>query len=482
MRLRSSTILGLSFDERGIRCAEVEKQGTRRLVRKLGRFTFPDNAPLSDPAACGAVLKSFLHSHGFTATQTVIGVPARWLIAQDRELPPSDRAATIDILRLQGERMSPGGGAELVVDVAGDIVPNVASRTLIVGILRPQLDRLIALAEAAELDLVSVTASSLAMHAAIGAADRGEALLLLADNNAEVVGANDASSARLLKHVPSVTAGAPASLVQLGSELRRTIALSNLLPAQGSRSLLVWNGIGLADAQVRELGERAGASMKATDTAATSIGVDVSPIALNGDASQLTADAFLPAIALAAMQAAGRRLPVDFLNSRLAPVAARRFGRRTVWGVVIAIVAFVALLALYKDIVDTETRAADLSEQIKKIEPNVKSAKAEIARVAYGRSYFESRPPVLEGLREVTLAFNFNEPIWATSFSLRDNRRGLVQGKTTDQRLALALRDRLAADPKMRDVKLEDLREAGGTGSRGGEQSFSISFFYAGTE
>lgn len=477
MRLRGSNILGLAIDDRGVRCAEVVAQGSRRLVRRLARFQFPPDATPAAPAACGAALKTFLEKHEIGTRHAVIGVPARWLIALDRDLPPADKAAALDLLRLHAERLAAGGGTEMVVDVSGDVVPNTATRALLVGILKPQIERIQAIATAAGLHVEAITSSSLATHAAIGAASRGEGLVLLNEHGSEVVGGGT-TAARLLKHAPGVTAASNASVVQLGSELRRTIALSGLLPAEGDRSLVVWNGAGLSADTLRELSDRSGASLRSTEIGAKSAGVEVSPIALNGEAATLSPDQFLPAIALGA----GKTLPVDFLHPRLAAPKPARFGRKTVWGALAGLVVLGGLLAIHQTAVSTADEAAIIEQKVQERDRATKDAKAETARLAYARGYFENRPPILQGLREVTMAFEFNESIWATSFSLKENGDGVIQGKATDQRLVLALRERMAKNPTLSRITIQNLQEAGTRGganrSSGGEQSFTINFKY----
>ena len=141
MKLRSPTILGLAFDDRSVACAQVHARGDRREQRRLGRFVYPaDATPNGNPAACGAALKKFLDEHGFDARRAVVGVPAKWLIAAERELPPSDPEAALAILRMHGERMAFSGG-ELIVDVAGDPTRDTG-RALLVGILKAQLDKM----------------------------------------------------------------------------------------------------------------------------------------------------------------------------------------------------------------------------------------------------------------------------------------------------------------------------------------------------
>ncbi len=113
------------------------------------------------------------------------------------------------------------------------------------------------------------------------------------------------------------------------------------------------------------------------------------------------------------------------------------------------------------------------------MEKDIKSAESTIDRISYGRTYFETRPLHLECLREVTMAFGYEEPIWTTSFNYRDNRKGQIRGKTTDENLILTVLDRLRANKKFASVQLNDSRAVGG---KSNEWSFTISFTFVAVE
>lgn len=472
MRLGSSNILGLAFDERGVSCADVAVDADKRVCRRLGRFDFPSDAGLAHAQACGAALSLYLKSHNFDSRRAIIGVPARWVISQLKDLQPTDRASTIDMLRLQAERLGPGG-SELVVDVAGDALANV-NRAMLIGILRPQYERLLTVASAAQLNVAAITSTTLALQALM--TGQGETpLMLLTESGAELV-AGDASSPRALRHLSSSNASQDTGADQLAGDLRRAIALGTL--GGGTNAIRLWDGLGIDASRTRWLGDRAGVTIQPTP-AATSLGLQIDSGALNGEANRSSPVAFLPAIALACGRAAD--LSVNFVAPRLAPPRVKRFGRKAIWAAALTATAIIGIVALYQAASSRETEADEYEAQLNAIDPDAKAAEATINRIAYGRTYFENRPPMLAAIREVGSAFPFDEPIWALSFRFGDNRKGEVQGKTTDQRLAFALRDRLMANPNLREVQLQDLRQAGGSGSRG-EQSFSISFIYTGTE
>src|SRR5439155_2127905 len=101
---RSSNLLGLAVSDRAITCAELSVTGERRSARRTAVFELPAELSLEQPAAVGQALALFLRSNRFTASRAVIGLPARWLFAVEKELPPAGEAEARSALRLQAER------------------------------------------------------------------------------------------------------------------------------------------------------------------------------------------------------------------------------------------------------------------------------------------------------------------------------------------------------------------------------------------
>jgi hypothetical protein len=237
---------------------------------------------------------------------------------------------------------------------------------------------------------------------------------------------------------------------------------------------MLWDSVGLSPDQLGELAERTGMTVRTGD-ARKELGVE----SVNGRND--SAESFAPALALALAGADRTLLPVDFKRSRLAPQKAPRIGRRTVWGAVIGAVVVLGVAALYLDVRSRETELARLTNDLAAHANDFKAAENMVGRVTYSRGFFETRPPYLECIRELSLAFptRENEQIWATSFSMRENRRGQLQGKANSNETFSLLLQRLKKNPKFSDVKYLDLRDVGG---RTKEVTFTISFNFIAVE
>ncbi len=452
MRIGGSAILALAFGDREITCCLTDGKGNARVVRKIACFDAA--SPLLDrPEMTGQALAQFLDQHQFNASRAIVGVPARWVIAQEKEIPPTDASAAISILRLQAERMSTGDAGGLVVDTAGD-VPAGTTKVLLVGMLKGQVDKIHKLIESAKLQLVAICPTTLAASALL---ESDHVMLSLAHSGAEFV-QWQGGAARTLRPLVSVEPQ------QVAIELKRILAMTG-----AAGQLRVCDGID----EIGKIG------MNARSVSINELNARIDPAAMNGSAASLKSIDHLPAVALSLAGLDRARLPVNFIDSRLAPEKTRRFGRTAYMAMAAGVAIVVGIVSMVMTVHAREAEEVMLAQQIKKLEPDVKAAQARVDRFKFGRSYFENRGGNLDCVRQLALAYNYDEPIWATGITIRDHGEGTLQGKSTDQRLILSLRDRLMNDKTFKNVQLLDLREAGG---RGGEITYSISFVYGQTE
>jgi hypothetical protein len=95
--------------------------------------------------------------------------------------------------------------------------------------------------------------------------------------------------------------------------------------------------------------------------------------------------------------------------------------------------------------------------------------------VKYSHGYLDTRPPVLDCLREITLAFGEDSHIWATSFKIPDNGRGQLIGKASDQRYVTNLVEKLNKNPKFSDVRNLGMLESD---NKTHDVTFTIAFNY----
>jgi hypothetical protein len=450
IKLGSSNVLGIAVSDQSITCAELVVRADRKSIRKTAVFTFPAELTLDKPDAVGQALAVFLRSNGFSASRAVVGVPAKWVIASERDVPPASTEQVRGMLRLAAERLAATESGELVFDYAGEQQAKTG-KVLLVAMLKKKFQQIEQAIEAAGLKIIAITPTALALAGAAEAADRSLPMLTVAQHGAEFVLQNDGSP-KLLRHVSlAATNGHGPTMGSLGAELKRTVAMGS-----SANEIVLWDAIGLSESQVGELSDRSGLKVRLGNVANAP-------------------EKFAQPVALAMAGADRSLLPLDFSHSRLAPREKRRFGRSSYWAAGIGGLLLIGILVLFFDARHEQSVLDDLIAKNKGNAAAVKAANNVIDRVMFSRGYFTQRSDALESLREVTMSFRDDEQIWATSYSLKDNGKGQLAGKAMDEATILALADRMGKNPKFKDVHVLDVSESGG---RSRDRSFSISFTF----
>ena len=472
----SSTYLGLSLSDKAIACGELIVNGDQRTIRRTATFALPQDFTYEKPVATGQALASFLRQHKFRASKAVVGVPARWLLAVDREVPPSGLEQAHSILRLHAERLGVGENGEMVFDYSGRLEAARGGKVLLVGILRQQLERIESFLESAGVSIIAVTPTALALSAGM-AGGTDQPMLLLGSQGAELIWQN-AENPRLLRHIPVTSLnghGVPA-VGPLGAELRRTVSLAPGDGGGAAREVLLLDGLGLSDEQRGELSGRAGVSVRDCD------GLDSLGIRLDPDAEKSAdtnpIESFVPALALALAGARQVALPLDFRRSRLTPPRQKRVGRRTFWMVALGATAVIGIGSLAWSMQQRQGELDRMKNQHQSMESDVKAASEMLAEFKIARGYFDARRGTLDCLREITLAFSDDDPIWVTNLNLHENGKGTLAGKAEDSKAILALCGRLQKNKKFTDVRTLQISEVNVPGGRYKEQSFSIGFTF----
>jgi Tfp pilus assembly protein PilN len=313
-------------------------------------------------------------------------------------------------------------------------------------------------------------------------------MLVLGRQGAEMVWRNAAGAPRMLRHVAvvAVNGRGPVSVSPIGSEVGRAITLARANGTAASRDMILWDGVGLSSEQVDELSTRSGLRVRPSDALAT-LGVETAPDALAGgnddEHAAAEADVFAPALSLALAAGERDRLPVDFKHSRLAPPKQRRVGRGTTWGVIVAAALVLGLGGLYFAVERRQGELDVLEKSLKDNVDTVKAAQASVERYTVAKGFFETRPPMLDALAEISKLFRDGENIWVTSFTGKDDRKITLQGKADSERTVRALLTRIKENPKkFADAQLLNIAAQEGTQRRSAEVSFSIRFSYIATE
>lgn len=488
MIFASSNLLGIAVSDRSITCAELSGKGDRLSAKTTATFTLPADLSLEKPDALGAALATFLKQNGFSASEAVVGIPARWLIAAEKDVPPAGRDQMRTLLRMQAERLPLADAGELVCEYVGEHDSSKPSKVLLIAILRKQLERIEKTMEAAGLKLAAVTPTALALASVasgrVGPASRNTSFLMLGNSSAELV-YQRSGTPRILRHVGIAANGHGLSIAPLGTELRRAVAMAPSTGTNGDSTseMVLWDSIGLKDAQVAELSERSGLKVRSGDGLAM-LGVKAQP-RTSRSADAVDPEQFAPAIALAIAGANPTLMPFDFTDSRLAPVVASRFGTKTVWGGIIAALVIIGVTTM---LVQNNIKARELARiQAQRSEraADITKASALQTRVDFTGQYFDNRSQMLECFRDLSNCFRDSDPMWATNFAVKassdpatPNRlEATLEGKTTDPLAVKELVPRMRLNQRFEEIETPTITPSG-SGRQAGQASFTMKFKY----
>lgn len=468
MIFASSNVLGIAVNDRSIAFAELSGKGSDRMVRRAATFALPQELSFDDPKTLGQVMGRFLKEKGFSASRAIVGIPAKWLIAVEKEVPPAGREQVRAMLRMQAERLPLAESGDVVFEYAGEHPSGKPGKVLLLAMLKKQLDKVTQACEEAGVSVSAVTATGLALaNAAAGAAklDHTQPMVVLGRHGAEVVWQSQGTP-RMLKHfsVPSTNGHGVPALGPLGMELRRAVSLGGTASggSGGAASeLVLWDGVGLENAQVSELSEKVGMKVRAGDGLAM-LGVKSLVRTTPGPADESSPQRYAAAVALALVGGSPALIPFDFTKSRLAPPPVRRFGRKSVWAVAIAALLALGIGYLYADYRIELSKLNDVQAKRSQLGKEYSEVKKVIEQVEYTNKFIKERTPIMDCMRDLTLSFHDNDQIWAASLTFKEERdgrdldrvEGTMEGKTTDGGVPFVIINRLRDNPKFNPVSI----------------------------
>ena len=424
----------------------------------------------------GKLLRQLLRENHFAAKRAVLGIPAKWLLVKEKSIPPASAEAVAGILRMQAERDFSSDLADLIIDYVEGTDSDQSRPVLLVAALRRKVDQVAAMARAAGLNVRSLTSSAMALASAATGQSRPASVytVYLRPHCAELtVQAN--GHFRLVRHMPAANSVCKGlGLEGIADQIRRVISL--LPRSQASEEpagLAIWDGAGVEPAALHSLGEGLSPQVK--------IAEGLSALGITGTcfAREEEGRRFAAAAALGMAGAQPGLLTVDFLHSRLAPKKKTALGRRVAWATATAAALVVAGVLLLLDWQKDKEEVAALKNRLEEMGEDIEAAKGMIEKVSLARGWYDRNPRFLGCLRGLTLAFPPEGKIWTTSLALREDMRGIISGKSVDERTVLEVLDTLKGGGVFSDVKLLHMRQAGGS-SRG--VSFAISFTFVDTE
>jgi hypothetical protein len=491
---RQNKMLGIAVGEKSMLVSEVQSASDTPQVTKAVEFTYPEGNTLAkDAQSIGAAFRAFLKEKGFIARNAVFGLPAKWVLSKQKDVPALEDSLLADTLRLQAESEFSTELGDLIYDYAGLGATGESAGTtsvLLLAVPKRYVDQITQLAEAARVRVMAITPFSAAIVAASKAAANGMTLVL-GPSGVEFTTQQDGHP-RLLRYVGGSTESAP----MLMGELRRASTRTGV-GASAAPEIFIWNDSGADESQIQSIGKSLELGVR--DGQLGDLGVSAAPGVMNGRD-------FASSISLAVLGIAPAAGTPDFLDSRLAPPPEKRIDRRTLAGVVVGVLVLGLVGYWYVSLQKEQGRVDVLKQQNDARKADRETADAAVKKIKLAQHWHGEKPKFVACLTDLTEVAPQTSDIYGTSFNLADDEssapaasaapgtpaatagpktpmmKGKLQGKATNDNviytLVKKLKESKSADgnPKFRDVNLRDMHSSDNKGQR--EIVFTIEFNY----
>jgi hypothetical protein len=458
MNRKQKNILVLIFNEDTVAAAQASLGHDCYEIKHTAMFPAGHTVSWDDPEAFGQALHQFLRRERFSARATLVGVPAKWIVAKSIKIPPTRRENVPSLLQIQTEQAFSMNHHDLVFDYSAQISESQSNQVLLAAMQRTRLDKIKILAKAAGLQLIMVTPSV----AAMGSLSRGQsqACGIYAQNeHCEMVLASN-GVVHQIKHMATPLNNKDPKV--MAEDIQRLLLLAG---GQTGELVVCSDGSGHSDAVI-QLRKNLGSTVDVRDgrEALTRSG------RLRVGQTPTEYDCALSLI-LAHDQAEAQL--IDFLNSRLLVKESKQRPRLKLWGAVAALAAVVLVAGLfygwYQDVQDIKAYEQALEENATVYEA-VQGIRNHLADTA---PWYTRRPPFLDCLNELVSAFPEAGDIWVSNLNLKENGEGLITGEAVNRLAIIKVLDNLNQSARISDATAPGL--TGGT-SNSGVAKYSIRF------
>ncbi len=471
--IRTRKILGIALEEDQMLLSELHCISLRYRIIRTETFSLSPESDYAAPDQLGTALQEFLRKHHFSAKEVVVGLPAKWLLVKENEVPCVQDESLSQIARLMAEREFSLDMNDLVLDYTSSDNSNSNCHLVVMAALRSRIDPILTALRTAGLKVISVTASSPALpFPEIKSPSVSNYSLYLRPNYAEFLVRNG-KGFRFVKHIPyhhpdgQDSGKVPASLIQ---------QLNNFLSLRPDKSdpdrkdtLIVWD----AKERTEEFCEALPQHLHRP------FNIDRGLELLKRENWQgrngPENEQYAASISLAILGLQSKPAFIDFLNSKIC-FEKKTSRKKTLWwslgtAAALLVTAFFLIGSWYQDKQEIFT----LTNTLEEMREDIEAVESLELKVISAQGWYADRPKILDCLRELTLSFPEAGTIWVTSLALREDMRGIITGKSLDEISVLEVTDELKANPVFFNVQMLYLRD---TGRSSQEVAFAIDFIY----
>jgi hypothetical protein len=465
-------IIGLAVEDNAILAADLHWEKDRFLVSNTKAFVFPEGIDLKDPERLGKALGQFLQENKFSAKKAVIGIPAKWLMLREKVIPATGKESIAGILKIHAEREFSLSPDELALDYTGPVASDTSNRFFLLAMLKANLDKVVLAVRWAGLDVLSVTAASVALFSVL----RGSAyppvpryFLYIREDYAEFI-ARDQEQTVDVKYFQKDIRKETGLFI---TELRRIMSHYSGNPGDGEQ-LLIWHASGEpCREELKAIGDALSPHIKIVEA-------NRLPFAekLDLPGGENSGMFMAPAMLAGAFNNTDP-FYIDFLNSRMHVKRKMIKQNQVVWASAVAAGIVIIFLVLFFIWRGDQKEVSELRLKLKNMEGDINSAKDIIKKVADSDSWYSKRPKILECLKQLTTVFPEEGKIWVTNLALSEEMKGVISGRASDEKTIIDVMDQLKGNSNFSDVQMIYLQ---GSGSNSQDVSFSMNFSFTGKE
>ncbi|MBW1765142.1 MAG: pilus assembly protein PilM [Deltaproteobacteria bacterium] len=470
--LKKKKILGLAVEEGAILASELRSDGDSFKVAHAAEFLLPDGVTFEDSDKAGNLFGQFLRENGFSAKRAVIGIPAKWLILRKVDAPPSTEDELSQILKIQAEREFSLNLDDLMLDYIGKPDTKKPGTIFLVAALKKRIYQIIKSVESAGPGVLSVTVSSLALASVSLAKGVSQRALYLRPQYSEFL-SSDGKIVFVQKFFqtpfPDVCKE-KTEMDKFSTEIRRSISLQpDMIKSAGLSKLIVWNAAGLDETEFQTFQRAFSPDIEIVSGDLSLNGHKSAPLSKSGQQT------FQASAALGFTALRPETLPMDLIHSKITVEKKSNRKKWFAWSAAIITALVLSGLVMFFDWKKDKEAVAELSARLADLNEEIIISEDIVSKVTAARGWHSKRISVLNCLREMTKAFPEKGSIWVTDLVFNENMLGIVSGRSEDEKIILAVLDKLKASDSFSDVQMLYMRESG-RGSK--EVSFSINFSF----
>ena len=449
-RQRLSNLLGLALDGSRLDGIVLRRTDGALAVQQSFSVSLSLDPLTADAELVGREIRNHLDAAGVRERHCVVGLPLKWVLTSQVEVPDLPETDIPGFLQIEAERGFASDVATLHYVVSRCHTPTGKQQALLVGIPKAHLALLEQALRAAKLKPISFSLGIAALQPPVAGASNGALALVIGETHVgleitcgdgvaalrALEGALELEGSRKVLRSDLVARETRITLGQLPSGLRETVRRARIF---GPRDLAQQ----LADEMELRL-EPMGLKVElVTRYSADEFGL------------QLPLDTPVsPAVSLAAAQLAGRKAAFELLPPRVTPwqqMAARySSGKLRVAGAAAGALVLIALGAFSFQ----QWQLVRFRSQWTAMAPKVHELENITQQIHQYRPWFDQSLRGLTILRQLTLAFPEDGVVTAKTIEMRDLNTVTCTGTARDNQSLLRTLDRLRTNAAVSEVRL----------------------------